>query len=60
MYNEENNAFVIVTNWESYELYADYLKWKNELNTTVKTLLPITDKEMPRMLNAPKLDYKSY
>lgn len=60
MYNEENNAFVIVTNWESYELYADYLKWRKEVDTTMKTLLPLLDKETPMVVYTPNSDYKSY
>jgi quinol monooxygenase YgiN len=61
MYNEEKNAFVIVTNWESNELYANYLKWRQEVDTTMKSLLiPLLDKETPMVIYTLNSDYKSY
>ena len=39
-WNEDSYSFHLVGNWESYEKYAAYLKWRQTEDSTIGTMVP--------------------
>ena len=60
MYNEESKTALILSNWESYEKYGAYFKWRREVDTTMAALMPLLQEEMPMVVYTPNSRYRSY
>jgi len=61
IYNEATRTVWIVSNWESYEKYAVYLKWRQEVDTTLAGMIPMFDGgEEGFSVWFPNVGYKSY
>lgn len=60
-YNEETNTLHLVENWTSYEKYAAYLKFRQEDDTTLATIIPLLEGGEDGLVIAfPNRDYYSF
>ena len=60
MHNEETNTVLILSNWESYDKYGAYFKWRREVDTTMAALMPLLQGEAPMVVYTPNSGYRSY
>jgi quinol monooxygenase YgiN len=60
VYNEEAKTVLILSNWESYDKYGTYFKWRREVDTTMAALMPLLQEEMPMVVYTPNSGYRSY
>jgi len=60
MHNEETNTVLILSNWESYDKYGAYFKWRREVDTTMAALMPLLQGESPMVVYTPNSGYRSY
>lgn len=60
MHNEETNTVLILSNWESYDKYGAYSKWRREVDTTIAALMPLLQGESPMVVYTENSGYRSY
>jgi quinol monooxygenase YgiN len=60
VYNEEAKTVLILSNWESYDKYGAYFKWRREVDTTMAALMPLLQEETPMVVYTPNSGYRSY
>jgi quinol monooxygenase YgiN len=60
-YNEESNTLHLVENWTSYDKYAAYLKFRQEDDTTLASIIPLLKGgEKGLVISFPNSDYYSF
>ena len=60
VYNEEAKTVLIFSNWESYDKYGGYFKWRREVDTTMAALMPLLEEENPMVVYTPNSHYRLY